>query len=445
NDAAPITVNAPANFAGISTSPSENALSWTDASTNETGFEIWRRRKTNGTTFSPWEMAGIVPANTKTFDDTGVEPTVSYQYKIRAVSNTARSNYTPSPVNEGLVIQTVIDKEPPKAPVELKAEAIGVQKIRLTWKPSTDNTRIREYFVYFNNDSVSTASSDTTFLLTAISPNIHYDISVKGVDLSRNFSPPSNVQKVSTYFSGLYYEHTTGSWTDLDSVDWDFAEMRGKVGFFTLSPKTQDDYYNFSFDGYLFIEKAGSYQLRIGSSDGSRLWLDNQLLADNDGLHDFKTVESAATTLQRGPHRIYVQYFEHTGVDSLAVQYKGPDTGGGWVTISREELKSDENVVTGVGDPDNGPEDSFKVSIYPNPTTQDNINIVVETVIPAPVRIQLLDPMGRNLFEGDFEPGGISGRGVRISPPGVMNTGMYVVVVTQANVRVREKVVIKRQ
>ena len=443
NDSAPINIIAPTNFTGISTSPAENTLSWTDASTNEGGFEIWRRKKSNGSSFGPWEMAGLTGPNVTTFDDAGVEPTVSYQYKIRAVSNTGRSEYTPAPATEGIVVQTVVDTEAPAAPAELVAVVEGVEQVRLTWKPSTDNTRIREYYIYFNGDSVGTASADTVFVLKGLPPNVNYEITVKGMDLSRNLSPASNVVEASTYFSGLFYEHSTGSWTDLDSVDWSWAEVRGKVGDFSLSPKTQDDYYNFTFDGYLYIENPGSYQFRVGSSDGTKFWLKNQLIIDNDGVHDFNIVTSAGVALDKGPHRVYLQYFEYTGIDSLLVEYNGPDTDGQWAPLSREVLKSDEHLVTGIGDPDNGPEDSFIVSVYPNPTTQENINVVVESVVHAPVQVQLLDPVGRQMFEDIFEPDALSG-GIKITPAGVMNTGMYVVVVTQGRIVVRHKVIIRR-
>lgn len=443
NDSAPLNITPPTNFTGVSTSPSENSLTWKDASNNEGGFEIWKR-KVNGTSYSPWQMAGITGPNATTFDDTAVEPTVNYQYKIRAVSNTGRSEYTPSGLNEGIAVQTIVDTEPPGAPAELKAVYRGVQKILLTWKPSPDNTRIKEYIVTYNGESVGTASDDTTFLLTALPLNTYFDITVKGKDLSGNLGPESNSVKMNTYFSGLYYEHTTGLWTDLDSVDWTLAEFTGKVSEFTLRPKTQDDYFNMSFDGFLLIEKAGAYQFRTGSNDGSKLWLNNKLLVDNDGVHNFKIVTSAGTSLQKGPQRIYVQFFDYTEQDSLLVEYSGPDTENKWTRITSDVLKSDPSVVTAVGPAsDNGPEDSFKLSVYPNPTTQDNIHILVETVTPAPVQVMLTDPVGRSLFQGIFQPEEIT-RGISISPPGIMNTGMYVVMVRQGGVVVREKVIVKR-
>jgi len=444
NNQAPINISAPTQLTGVSVGPSENTLSWKDVSSNEGGFEIWRRKKLSATTWGPWEMGGITGPNAVTFDDSGLEPSMTYQYKGRAVRNTGRSEYTPAPLNEGVIVETALDTEVPSAPTELFAESIGVEKIRLTWKPSTDNTRIREYVVTINGDTLNTGTADTTFMLTELPPNMNYEINVKAMDLSRNLSAASNTVEMSTHFSGLYYEHTTGSWISLDSIDWSWAEVTGKVSGFNLSKKTQDDYYNFSCDGYLYIENGGNYQLRVGSSDGTRLWLDNKLMVNNNGVHDYKVVTSGTVPLQPGPHRIYLQYFEHTGLDSLLVEYKGPDTQNEWIPLSRTVLKSDKDVVTAIGNPDNGPEDSFRVSVFPNPTTQDNIHVLVETVIPEPVQVMLFDPMGRNLFEGIFQPDEIL-RGVSISPPGVMNTGIYFVMVTQGELRVRERVVVKRE
>lgn len=442
NDTAPLNITTPAAFEGFSSSPSEVVLSWQDASADENGFEIWRRRKISGTAFSPWEMAALTGAGATGVTDTALIPLSVYQYKIRAVGNTGRSQYSPSGANVGLEVETIPDAEFPAAPFELKAISRGVRSVSLSWKPSTDNTRIREYAIYFNNDSVATASADTTFRLTNLPLNTNFDIYVKGVDLSGNLSAPSNTVKATTYFSGLYYEHSTGSWIDLDSIDWSLAEYTGTVKNFTLSPKTQDDYFNFRFDGFLYIETGGAYQFRISSDDGSRLRLNDALIVDNNGMHSFETVASTAIPLETGPQRIVVEFFEYTQSDTVVVEYKGSDTGEEWAVVTRDVLKSDESIVTAVG-PDNGPEDSFMVSVFPNPTTQDNINIQVQTVINAPVQVRLIDPVGRNLFEGIFQPGEVS-QGISISPLGVVNTGIYVVMVNQGKTRIHQKVMIRR-
>ncbi len=40
-----------------------------------------------------------------------------------------------------------------------------------------------------------------------------------------------------------------------------------------------------SFEGVLHIEKEGGYRFRIGSDDGSAIYIDGQKVADADGIH----------------------------------------------------------------------------------------------------------------------------------------------------------------
>jgi predicted esterase len=441
NNSAPVNITAPSNLSGTSASASEVSLTWTDASANEIGFEIWRRRQ-NGNGALPWELAGLTGPNIKTYNDTALAPLSSYQYKIRAVGIAGRSDYFPAAANEYVTVQTVVDTERPTAPTDLKVVVKGVQTLQLTWMPSRDNSRIRQYYLYLNGDSIATGTADTAYRVTNARLNQLLDVRVKAVDLSGNMSAPSKTVKVNTYVTGLFYEHSTGSWTDLDSIDWTLVEFSGRVNDFTLSPRTQDDYYNFRFDGFVYIESGGSYQFRTSSNDGSRLMLDNAVLVDNDGVHDIRTVTSAKKNLEEGAHRITAEYFEYTQADTLVVEYKGPDTGNEWAVVAKPVLKSAENVVTAVG-PDNGPEDSFVLSVFPNPATQDNINVQIETVLREPVQVRLVDPVGRDLFNAIYEPGEVT-NGIRISAPGILTTGIYLVLVEQAGIRAQRKVIIRR-
>jgi hypothetical protein len=439
NDAAPLSVTAPTGFNGVVTSGVEITLTWTDASNNETGFEIWRRRKVNETTFTAWEMVTLTAANVNTYKDSGLTSSTTYHYKIRGVNVSARSEYTPAGT-ANLEVTTTLDTTAPTIPASVSAEPTGVGRVEVSWKPASDNSGVKDYVIYFGEDSVITNSTDTVFVLTAIPVNGNYQVTVKARDNSGNLSAASQSVDVNTHVTGLYYEHSTGAWPALDSINWSYPEFKGRVSEFTLSPKTQEEFFNFKFDGFLYLEKDGNYEFRVGSNDGSRLVLADQVLVNNDGVHDFKVVSSTPAAKTKGAHRITVYFFEYTGTDSLLVEYKGPDSNDQWSKIPKEKFKSAESLITAL-DPDNGPEDSFSVDIYPNPTTQENIHLSVSTVMDDPIRIQLLDPIGKTVTQKILDPARATD--VQLATEVSLRPGVYFIEVIQRHAAVRQRIVIK--
>ena len=61
--------------------------------------------------------------------------------------------------------------------------------------------------------------------------------------------------------------------------------------------------------GYLYIEKAGDYTFELESVDGSWLWVDGVLVADNHGVHQKKSVYSTSIRLVEGRHAVKARYF----------------------------------------------------------------------------------------------------------------------------------------
>jgi lysophospholipase L1-like esterase len=121
---------------------------------------------------------------------------------------------------------------------------------------------------------------------------------------------------------------------------WTNPEFTGWVSSISLQERTQDDFFNFEFQGFLFINTAGTYAFRTTSDDGSQLFLNSTMIVNNDGLHGNVTVTSADQNLSSGAVPIMVRYFENTGGQTLTVQYRGPDTGNSWVSIPANALKS---------------------------------------------------------------------------------------------------------
>ncbi|HHT9121167.1 MAG TPA: fibronectin type III domain-containing protein [Candidatus Hypogeohydataceae bacterium YC41] len=116
---------APTNLRAISLSSSKVNLVWTDNSTNETGFEVWRRVNTGS-----WQLLATTGPNVTKYQDTtayGNDSTTSYSYFIRAFNNSGFRD-----TNVAVV---------PFAPTGLAATAISPSQIDLSWTDRSDNEK----------------------------------------------------------------------------------------------------------------------------------------------------------------------------------------------------------------------------------------------------------------------------------------------------------------
>lgn len=69
------------------------------------------------------------------------------------------------------------------------------------------------------------------------------------------------------------------------------------------------EFYAIQYDGKFNVSKGGTYTFWLESSDGSKLYIDDKLVVDNDGRH--VPVRKAATTeLTPGAHTIRVDFFK---------------------------------------------------------------------------------------------------------------------------------------
>jgi chitodextrinase len=345
NDSSPKNISLTSdgfNFKGTITA-SSIFLSWNDVSSAENGYEIWRRKA--GT--PDFKFVTKTGEDAVSYHDVNLDPGTTYEYKIRAVNNNGRSNYLPSDdLNVNYKFKTSGDFHAPAAPQNLKVVSNTLNTISLSWTAAQDESSIREYYVYYKNDSISTGSNATTFTLTGLTQNTAYPVKVRAVDYGNHLSQPSNQIIATTFLTGLVYRHSTGAWESLDDsamvASFKSPEFTGVVPNFTLQPRTQDDYFNFQFTGYLNIETEGTYTFNITSNDGSRLILDGKVIANNDGIHNNRTVTSEEIYLTAGPHAIEVQYFDDVAAHVLTVRYKGPGVGDGvnFVPIPDSALRS---------------------------------------------------------------------------------------------------------
>lgn len=124
---------------------------------------------------------------------------------------------------------------------------------------------------------------------------------------------------------GLNYKYYEGR---VDSLP-DFALLQpkktGNVDSVNVtSMRESNDHYMLLFSGYCDAPKDGVYTFYTYSDDGSRLWIADQEIVDNNGTHGAKE-KSGQIALQAGQHKFMLAYFDYEGVEVLRVSYSGPD------------------------------------------------------------------------------------------------------------------------
>jgi alpha-L-fucosidase len=92
----------------------------------------------------------------------------------------------------------------------------------------------------------------------------------------------------------------------------------GVADIISVAKKQRTDKFAFEFSGYIKIDKDAVYDFFIASDDGSKLFIDDEEVVDNDGDHG--TVEkSGKAALKKGYHKIKVLYFDSGGGNELKV------------------------------------------------------------------------------------------------------------------------------
>jgi len=102
--------------------------------------------------------------------------------------------------------------------------------------------------------------------------------------------------------------------------------------------REKQDKFALRFTGAIQIERAGRYTFYAASDDGSRIYVADQLVVNNDGLHGMSE-KSGRIQLPAGSHPIVVTYFDNGGGDGLRISWSGPQ-------INKQPIPADRLSVT---------------------------------------------------------------------------------------------------
>jgi hypothetical protein len=122
---------------------------------------------------------------------------------------------------------------------------------------------------------------------------------------------------------GLRYRYYEGTWSKLPEFEFLKVEQSGVTDRLTLDKKIRSSKFAFLFTGYLKIEKEGDYNFYVVSNDGTKLFIDDVLVIDNDGSHG-AVERSGKIKLTKGYHPFRLEYFDGGGSHALNVTVEGP-------------------------------------------------------------------------------------------------------------------------
>jgi alpha-L-fucosidase len=134
---------------------------------------------------------------------------------------------------------------------------------------------------------------------------------------------PIPAVKIDKIQKGIQYVYYEGDWDRLP----DFKNLQpvkaGVLPNFNFSPRQEVERFGFEYSSFIRVPETGVYTFFTSSDDGSRLYIGDSLVVDNDGLHGMRETRGVAA-LAAGLHPIRVAFFEKTGGDDLVVSYQGP-------------------------------------------------------------------------------------------------------------------------
>jgi hypothetical protein len=111
----------------------------------------------------------------------------------------------------------------------------------------------------------------------------------------------------------------------------------------------RSEWFAIDYTGRFWVDKPGAYTFVLTSDDGARLYIDDQLVVDNDGMHPPSDIRGGVD-LSSGIHGIRVSYFQGPRFQ-VALVLKVAPPGEGLRVFSTDEFKPPLHPETWPADP----------------------------------------------------------------------------------------------
>ncbi len=144
----------------------------------------------------------------------------------------------------------------------------------------------------------------------------HYPSGISSVDEDKMTYLPAI--KVNPRKQGVSYTYYEGKFKSLKDTASAVKAGKGNMKEISIQGALSEDGFAYDFRTYLKIPDKGVYLFQTRSDDGSKLYVDGQLIVDND--HDM-VYKSGKTALEAGFHELRVLYYEDDRRQHLEVGF----------------------------------------------------------------------------------------------------------------------------
>ncbi len=184
--------SAPSNLNANVVSSSQINLSWT-ASTDNIGVSGYKVERCQGVGCT--NFAQIAAPTAASFNDTGLAPSTTYRYQVRATD--AANNLSGYSAIVTAATQTGADTTPPSVPTNLTLQVVSSTQINVNWNASTDNVGVTGYKLYRNGTLVNTVTVMPT-QDAGLTQNTTYSYTVSAIDAAGNESAQTAAKQATT-------------------------------------------------------------------------------------------------------------------------------------------------------------------------------------------------------------------------------------------------------
>ena len=216
----------PSNVNANATSATQITVTWT-ASSSTVGLANYIVQRCQGSGCTNFAQVGTPTATT--FNDSGLTSTTTYNYQVQAIDTAGNLS-----AFSAVAAATTQTPQPPSAPGNLSATAVGGSQINLSWTASTSNVGLANYVVQrcqgtgCTNFAQIASPTGTSYSDTGLSAGTSYSYQVQAIDNAAVAGPFSNVATATTLSSvGLLVAYPMNEGSGPTTVDVSGAGITG--------------------------------------------------------------------------------------------------------------------------------------------------------------------------------------------------------------------------